>query len=92
MQDDHVVACSSRRLRKHEEHYPMPDLELATVVCTLKIWRCYLMEKICELYMDHKSLKYIFTRLDLNLRPTRRLELVRIMILESNTTLGKQMW
>jgi hypothetical protein len=31
------------------------------MVDALKIWRHYLMGKRCELYMDHKSLKYIFT-------------------------------
>jgi hypothetical protein len=61
MQDGHVVAYASRQLRKHEAHYPTHDLELAAVVHTLKIWRHYFVGKICELYMDHKSLKYIFT-------------------------------
>jgi hypothetical protein len=61
MLDDHMVAYASRQLRKHEEHYPTHYLELAAVVHTLKIWRHYLMGKICELYTDHKTLKYIFT-------------------------------
>jgi hypothetical protein len=34
------------------------------------------MGKICELYMDHKSLKYIFTQSNLNLRQRRWLELI----------------
>jgi hypothetical protein len=37
------------------------DLELTAVVHALKIWRHYLMGKRCELYTEHKSLKYIFT-------------------------------
>jgi hypothetical protein len=45
MQDDHVVAYASRQLRKHEEHYPTHDLELAAVVHALKIWRHYLISK-----------------------------------------------
>jgi hypothetical protein len=61
MQDGHVVAYASQQLRKHEAHYPTHDLELAAVVHALKIWMHYLMGKRCELYMDHKSLKYIFT-------------------------------
>jgi hypothetical protein len=61
MQDGHVVAYASRLLRKHEAQYPTRDLELAAIVQALKIWRHYLMGKRCELYMDHKSLKYIFT-------------------------------
>jgi hypothetical protein len=36
------------------------DLVLAVVVHTLKIWRHYLLGKRCDLYTDHKSLKYIF--------------------------------
>jgi hypothetical protein len=68
MRDGHVVAFASRQLRKHEEHCPTHDLELAAEVHTLKIWRYYLIEKRCELHMDHKSLRYIFTQPDLNLR------------------------
>jgi hypothetical protein len=49
------------QLRKHEVNYLTHDLELATVVHALKIWRHYLMVKRCELYTDHKSMKYIFT-------------------------------
>jgi hypothetical protein len=61
MQDGHMVVYASRQLRKHETHYPTHDLELAIVVHTFKIWRHYLMGKRCELYTDHKILKYIFT-------------------------------
>jgi hypothetical protein len=77
MQDGLVVAYASSQLRKHEAHYPTHDLELAAVVHALKIWRHYLMGKRCELYMDHKSLKYIFTQLNLNLRQRRWLELIK---------------
>jgi hypothetical protein len=68
MQDGHMVVCASQQPRKHEAHYPTHDLELAALVHALKIWRHYLMEKRCELYIDHKSLKYSFTQSNLNLR------------------------
>jgi hypothetical protein len=58
-------------------NYPTHDLKLAAVVHALKIWRHYLMGKRCELYMDIKSLKYIFTQSNLNHRQTRRLELIK---------------
>jgi hypothetical protein len=77
MQDGHVVAYASSQLRKHEAHYLTHDLELAAVVHALKIWRHYLMGKWCELYTDHKSLKYIFTQSNLNLRLRRWLELIK---------------
>jgi hypothetical protein len=35
------------------------------------------MGKRCELYMDHKRLKYIFTQSNLNLRQRRWLELIK---------------
>jgi hypothetical protein len=70
-------------------HYLTYDLELVAVVRALKIWRHYLMGKRCELYMDHKSLKYIFTQPDLNLRQRRWLELIKDYNLGINYHLGK---
>jgi hypothetical protein len=89
IQDGHVVAYASRQLRKHEAHYPTHDLELAAVVHALKIWRHYLMWKRCELYMNHKSLKYIFTQSNLNLRQRRGLELIKDYDLGINYHPGK---
>jgi hypothetical protein len=89
MQDGHVVVYASRQLRKHEEHYPTHDLELVAVVHALKIWRHYLIGKICEIYSDHKSLKYIFTQPDLNLRQRRWLELIEDCDLGINYHPGK---
>jgi hypothetical protein len=77
MEDGQVVSYASRQLRKHEENYPTQDLELAAVVHALKIWRHYLIGHCCENYSDHKSLKYIFTQTDLNLRQRRWLELIK---------------
>jgi hypothetical protein len=77
MQDGHMVAYASQQLRKHEVNYPTHDLELVDVVHALKIWMHYLMGKRCELYTDHKSLKYIFTQSNLNLRQRRWLELIK---------------
>jgi hypothetical protein len=77
MQGGKVVAYASRQLRKHEENYPTHDLELTTVIHTLKIWRHYLMGNKCDIYTDHKSLKYIFTHSELNLRQRRWLELIK---------------
>jgi hypothetical protein len=77
MQVGHVVAYASRQLRKHEAHYRTHDLELAVVVHALKICRHYLMRKRYELYTVHKSLKYIFTQSNLNLRQRRWLELIK---------------
>jgi len=89
MQEGHVVAYASRQLRKHEVNYPTHDLELAAVVHALKIWRHYLIGKKTEIYTDHKSLKYIFTQQDLNLRQHRWLELIKDYDLNINYHPGK---
>jgi hypothetical protein len=77
MQEGKVVAYASRQLRKHEQNYPTHDLELAAVVHALKIWRHYMIGNRCRIFTDHKSLKYIFTQKDLNLRQRRWLELIK---------------
>jgi hypothetical protein len=77
MQEGRVVAYASRQLRKHEQNCPTHDLELAVVVHTLKIWRHYMVGNKCKNFTDHKSLKYIFTQRDLNLRQRRWLELIK---------------
>ena len=77
MQKNKVIAYASRQLKKHEQNYPTHDLELAAIVFALKIWRHYLYGQSCEIYTDHKSLKYIFDQHDLNLRQKRWLELLK---------------
>ncbi|CAA0833390.1 Uncharacterized mitochondrial protein AtMg00860, partial [Striga hermonthica] len=77
MQDGQVVAYASRQLKPHEQNYPTHDLELAAVVHALNIWRHYLYGGRCEIYTDHKSLQYIFTQKELNMRQRRWLELVK---------------
>jgi hypothetical protein len=89
MQDGHVVAYASRQLRKHEEKYPTHDLDLAAVVHALKIWRYYIIGKRCEVYSNHKRLKYRFTQPDLNLSQRRWLELIKDYDLGINYYSGK---
>jgi hypothetical protein len=83
------VAYASRQLKKHEENYPTHGLELAAVVHTLKIWRHYLIRNKCELFSDHKSLKYFFTQTKLNMRQRRWLELIKDYDIEINYHPGK---
>ncbi|WVZ53112.1 hypothetical protein U9M48_004098 [Paspalum notatum var. saurae] len=89
MQEGKVIAYASRQLRKHEVNYPTHDLELAAVVHALKIWRHYLFGTKCEFYTDHKSLKYIFTQNELNMRQRRWLELIKDYDMEIHYHPGK---
>ena len=64
MKSGRVVSYDSRQLKNHEPNYPTNDMEL-------KIWCHYLYGEEFEVYLDHKSLKYIFTQRDLNIRQRR---------------------
>jgi hypothetical protein len=64
-------------------------LELAAVVHALKIWCHYLLGNTCHIYTDHKSLKYIFTQSELNMRQQRWLELIEDYDLEVHYHPGK---
>jgi hypothetical protein len=52
------------------------------VVMALRTWRHYLLGNVVHIYTDHKSLKYIFTQPDLNMRQRRWLELIKDYELE----------
>ncbi|RVW75772.1 Retrovirus-related Pol polyprotein from transposon 17.6 [Vitis vinifera] len=77
MQHGKVVAYASRQLKPYERNYPTHDLELAAVVFTLKIWRHFLFGETCEIFTDHKSLKYLFSQKELNMRQRRWIKLLK---------------
>jgi hypothetical protein len=88
--ESHCLCISASRLLKlHEQNYPTHDLELAAIVHALKIWRHYLIGNKCHIFTDHKSLRYIFTQPDLNLRQRRWLELIKDFDLEIHYHPGK---
>ncbi|KAL0402639.1 UNVERIFIED_CONTAM: Transposon Ty3-I Gag-Pol polyprotein, partial [Sesamum latifolium] len=66
MQHGKVIAYASRQLRPHEMNYPTHDLELAAIV-----------HATFHIFTDHKSLKYIPTQKELNLRQRRWIELLK---------------
>jgi hypothetical protein len=59
------------------------------VVHALKVWRQYLLGNLMHIYTDHKSLKYLFTQPDLNMRQQRWLELNKDYELEVHYHPGK---
>ena len=77
MQEGKAVAYASRQLKSHEKNYPTYDLELASIVFALKIWRHYLYGEKCFIYTDHKILKYFPSQRELNLRQRRWMELIK---------------
>ena len=49
-------------------------MELVSIVFALNAWHHYLYNEQFEVLLDHKSLKYIFTKRDLNMRQHRWME------------------
>ncbi|KAJ6808834.1 uncharacterized protein M6B38_165845 [Iris pallida] len=89
MQHGRVIAYASRQLKTHERNYPTHDLELAAVVFALKLWRHYLYGERIKIYTDHKSLKYVFTQKEINMRQRRWLELLKDFDMELTYHPGK---
>nr|GFD24358.1 putative reverse transcriptase domain-containing protein [Tanacetum cinerariifolium] len=76
MQREKVISYASRQLKIHEKNYTTHDLELGSIVFTLKIWRHYLYGTKCTVFTDHKSLQHILNQKELNMRQRRWLELL----------------
>ena len=89
MQHRKVIAYDSRQLKVHERNYPAHVLELAAVVFALKIWRQYLYGVHVNIFTDHKSLQYVFTQKELNLRQRRWFELLKDYDIDVLYHLGK---
>ncbi|GAV73625.1 hypothetical protein CFOL_v3_17108, partial [Cephalotus follicularis] len=68
MQHGRVIAYASRKLKSYKENYPVHDLELAAIVFALQKWRHYLYGAQFEIFTNHKSLKYLFSQKELNMR------------------------
>ena len=47
------------------------------MIFALKIWRNFLFGEPCEIFTDHKSLKYLFSQKELNMRQRRWIELLK---------------
>nr|GEV08998.1 reverse transcriptase domain-containing protein [Tanacetum cinerariifolium] len=74
MQKNYVIIYASMQLKIYKKNYTTHDLELGAVVFALKIWRHYLYETKSVIY-THKSLHYIFSQKELNMRQRRWIEL-----------------
>ena len=68
MQDGYVICYESRKWKEHEKNYDTHDLELASIVHALRMWRHYLTGSQFELKTYHHSLKNVFEEPHLNVR------------------------
>nr|GEU95524.1 reverse transcriptase domain-containing protein [Tanacetum cinerariifolium] len=86
---ENVISYASRQHKIHEKNYTTHDLELGSVVFTLKIWRHYLYGTKCTMYTDHKILQDILDRKELNMRQHQWLELLSDYDCDIRYHLGK---
>ena len=75
-----VISYASRQLKVHEMSYPTNDLELMVVVFALKFWTDYIYGLNVDIFIDNKSLQYVFTQKDLNLWKRKWLDICKTMI------------
>ena len=72
-----MIAYGSRQLKDDERNYSTHDLELVPIVFALKLWRHYLFGEQFEVHFDHRSLQYLFSQQDINMRQQRWLEFIK---------------
>jgi len=77
MQHGKVITYASRQLKAHEINYPVHDLELAAVIFALRVWRHYLYGSRVQIFTNHKSLRYLMTQKELNMRQRRWVEFIK---------------
>ena len=75
MWNDKFIAYVSRQLKFPEKNYQIHDKELDVVVFSLTILYHYLYGVHVDVFTDHKSLQYVLTKKELNLKQSRYLEL-----------------
>jgi len=90
IQKDRVVCYDSIKLKEHENNYATYDIELASIVHALKIWRHYLMGRKFELRTDHCGMKHLFGQPTLNVRKIRSLEFLSEYEFEIKYIKGKE--
>lgn len=70
MQYGRIIPYAPWQLKEYEKNDPTYDLQLIVVIFTYH----YLYGEHCQIYTDHKSIKYLFTHKELNFRQRRGLE------------------
>ena len=79
-----------RKLNEHEKNYVTHDLQLATIIHALKMWRNYLLGRRFILMSDHSGLRYLFYHPNLNARQARWLDTFNEFEFEIKYIKGKE--
>jgi hypothetical protein len=90
MQENYIVAYEYRNLKDLENKYATHDLELATIIHALNMWRHYLIGKRIYLMSDNISLKFVFDQKNMNARKSRWLDFLSKYEFEIKHIKGKE--
>jgi hypothetical protein len=90
MQGGSVICYESQKFNEHKVNYVTHDLELATIVHALKMWRHYLLGRKIVLMIDHCGLRYLFDQPKLNARQARLMTLLNEFDFEIKHIKGKE--
>lgn len=85
-----MVCYESKKLNELERNYATHDLELASIIHMLKMWRHYLFSRRFVLLSDHTGLRYLFGQPNLNSRKSRWLVTLREFDFEIRYNKGKE--
>ena len=66
MQNHHLIAFESRKLKNYERHYSIYDKEMLAILHALTKFRQYLVGSKFKIKIDHNSLKYLLEQKELN--------------------------
>jgi hypothetical protein len=89
VQERHAICYESRKFNKHEMHNVTHDLESASIVHSLEMWRHYLLGRKIVLVTDHSGLRYLFDQPKLNARQARWMALLSVFDFEIKHIQGK---
>jgi hypothetical protein len=76
MQEGRAIFYTSKKLNEHEINYVTHELELATIVHALKMWRHYVLGRRFVLMIEHCGLRHLFDQSKLNARQARWMTLL----------------
>lgn len=85
-----MVFYESRKLNEHKQNYVTRDLELETIIHTLKMWIHYLLGRRFILMSDHSGLRYLFDQTNLYKRQARWLDILCEFDFETRYIKGKE--
>ena len=84
------MCYDSQKMNEHEKNYLTHDLELATIIHALKMWRHHFLSRIFAPVSNHNGLRYLFDQSNLNIRKAKWLAMISEFDLEIKYIKGKE--